>query len=373
MTHFPSAVRARAPLLAALVVAVGCEGAGDVVAVHCLGGVWVAGVVYGLGTVVIALLGAMLTSALRWARLARAANRSAHGGTTLREGPSVLVGRVGAGTEPAVRLEIHQQGHEEKGSSGDWIHRWVEKERRIRVRPFELELASGERVRVEPTERVYLADALDGLVRINRAARVLVAELTPGESVIAVGQLERRARPDGYRGTADRWALVPPRRGEPMILSTEPLGARFSRRARGALAAVVLSVLASATVHALSSGYHLRAWKGSTVLGSYVDDAQWTTESDDGTVVHHSLTVRLPDESLHTEEIDRVAQQTHAWVRWVPSHPRATSFGRTATLHRMLLSLHIVLPFLVLLAYVVLTRKAWYEGARQRSSGPGRL
>ncbi len=97
--------------------------------------------VYGLGTVVIALLlGAMLTSALRWARLARAADRSAHGRTRLREGPSVLVGRVGAGTEPAVRLEIHQQGHEEKGSSGNWIHRWVEKERRIRVRPFELAL-----------------------------------------------------------------------------------------------------------------------------------------------------------------------------------------------------------------------------------------
>lgn len=372
------------PLVA--LFAAGCVSDGppyDISASGCFGGLPALIAVYFGAATVLALVVWMTQRSIRFFHLAndadRPADRSAdrrsseHPGE-LREGPTVLTGRVASEGEAAVRVEIELHGTEDQDSSGDWSHRWEEKERRVRVRPFELVLGSGERVRVEPVSEVYLADALDGVIQINRAARVLVAELSPGEAVIAVGDLERRPIADGYRGSSDRWVLVPPRRGRgPMMLSTEPLGARFRRRARGAAVAVFLAIIATCALHAGTLGYHLRVWRGETVVGAYVHTRRWTTESDDTTVHHRRLTVKLPDGSEHGEEIPSYGSVGAAYVRHVPSQPWATSFGRTATLHGAIMAGHVVLPFLLLLFFRWLTPNEWYEGRKQRSKGSGRL
>lgn len=348
----------------------------DVGAQGYVGGVFATVVVYGLGVAgVLALAITMLVYALRWSRRANAADRAVAGACVLREGPIVLAGHVAPGSDPAVRVEIEQRAEEWRDDSGNWSHLWAEKQRRIRVRPFELVLTTGERVRVEPATDVCLADALDGVVRIDRTARLLVAELTPMEPVIAVGHLTRRPVPDGYRGTADRWVLVAPSSArDPMILSTEPLGERFRRRANGAFIAASLTLIGAVALHAASLGYHLRTLAGITVVGAYVSHRNWTTRDSEGDERHHHLlAVRLPNGAVHEERIGETARLSDAYVRWVPSQPWATSFGRTPEIVWLLVVAYLGLPLVMLVLLAWLTRASWYEGARQSSGGSGRV
>jgi hypothetical protein len=175
--------------------------------------------------VVLGILGA-----LRWVRRARAAELSFRPGAPLQPGDAVIHGTVerSASGDVAVRVEIDQEGSESE-SSGSWSTSWKERRRFVRVSPFYIRHASGPRIRVEPTHAVQLVDAMDGVIRVNLAKRVRVAELTPGEKVFAVGELRHDLDPEGqgggYRGGQHGLVM------RPQLLSTEPLGARFRRRA----------------------------------------------------------------------------------------------------------------------------------------------
>ena len=184
----------------------------------------------------------LIVIALAWRRMAKnvrlrrsAAARGPEG--VLNEGDCVVEGRVELVEEAgyAVRVEIDQRG-EESESSGAWTHSWTEIDRRVKIAPFFLRHHSGTRVRVEPKPDVYLVDEMDGLIMINIATRTRVAELTPNEQVWAVGRLRRVLEPAAGSGsyrdaTVSAFQLDPPADG-PMLLSSEPLDARYAKRAR---------------------------------------------------------------------------------------------------------------------------------------------
>ena len=174
----------------------------------------------------------------RWLRERRAAARadaSFNPDVGLVPGRAIVLGTVEReqGANVAVRVELEMEGTEHE-SSGSWSFKWTEKDRRVRVHPFYLRHASGARIRVEPDDNVMLVDAMDGVVKVNLTKRLRVAELMPDEKVFAIGELKYAQDPEaqtrGYRGRAEGYLLVPPRRGR-MLLASEPLGARFARRA----------------------------------------------------------------------------------------------------------------------------------------------
>ena len=341
----------------------------------CIGGVPAFVAVYGVGVLVPLLLIAHAVSHLwRDRRLQRQAEAAVTEELVLRAGPAVLVGRVADADEPAVRIEIAMKGEESQDSSGNWSHSWRELRRTMKVRPFDLELPSGETVHVETPHDVYLADHLDGVVRINKAAKRLVAELTPGETVTAVGVLERRVAADGYRGTKDRWNLVSPR-GEPMTLSTLGLGHRFAQRRARVRLALLTGVLAVCSAHAMASGYHARLFLGEAVVGRWESGRSWTTESDDGSTDHQSATVRLPDGTSFTEEVWLgSARGLPLWVTQVHAIPYFTAFGRSATLHLFAVFWVISGPLIFwLFFYRAARRREWYDGEPQHERDSGRL
>ncbi|MFK7991846.1 MAG: hypothetical protein AB8I08_37865 [Sandaracinaceae bacterium] len=281
------------------------------------------------------------------------------------------------------RVDILQEGTEDSDSSGGWSHRWTEKNRRIWVRPFEMELdassndAAPTRIRVEPTKQVVLADDLDGVVRVNVAERVLRAQLVPGERLIACGHLERRAAPSGYRGATATWVMVSPKTaGVPFLLSTQPLGARMRKRASNAGAAAVLVSLGLLGLQVPAVGFHARTWSGRTVHGEYVGRQDWQTRNGEGDLRdHHSHTVRLPDGSTFTS-VDGYVPSSGADVRVVPWAPMFNALGHGPSAHMGLLFLFPAAVVFSLLAGGVLLvtgERRWYEGEAVVHRGSGRL
>lgn len=185
------------------------------------------------------------------ARAMRAAE--AHTAEPLAAGYAAVAGEVarlegeGEAALPEVRVEQSEKRIRRKG--GDEVL-WTETSRRVVAPPFELVTASGERVRVEPGEGMLLVAPLEVEPR-SQGGRDRVARVSGGERVTAVGELSE-ARGGGYRETARRWRLVP-RRGERMIVSTEPLASRHASRARlhrawlAALAVTLVATLGWAT------------------------------------------------------------------------------------------------------------------------------
>ncbi len=164
----------------------------------------------------------------------------------LRPGPAVIGGRVDdEGAEPAITIGIEQQGSERR-NNGSWSHLWRESRREISVRPFYIVRTSGERVRVEPDESVFLVDKLDGIEVRGVATRARTATLVADETVFACGTLTAGFDPKqgGYRDTGSALVLRPTR-GSRMLISTEPLAQRHAAAARRDLgfAAVMLAVL----------------------------------------------------------------------------------------------------------------------------------
>ena len=92
-----------------------------------------------------------------------------------------------AGT-PCVSIRIQQSGREYKVKS-QLRHKWTEWNRLVEAKPFELRLASGATLRVEPGEDVLLVDWLGKEARPSANERVRVAELRPHERVFIEGEL----------------------------------------------------------------------------------------------------------------------------------------------------------------------------------------
>ncbi|MDI3290661.1 hypothetical protein [Polyangium sp. 15x6] len=328
----------------------------------------------GVGTLgFLALCAAALLARARKRAEARAAEASFDGDKQLVAGEAVLFGKVerAEGSETTVRVEVDQDG-EESESSGVWSHKWTEKKRRVFVAPFYLRLASGERVRIEPRDDVFLVDEMDGLVRVDLKSRMRYAELTPGERVYAAGVLSRAPDPEaqptaGYRSGGEGYVLRPPRSGR-MLLSSQPLGERFHERARFHARWAGTILLVAISFHVAFLGYHVRRWAGTDTTATIFKLDHYVTKSDD-TVTHHYRVWLSPRDGISVD--DEVEPEDFAWmhegqivpVRLVEG-PLAsnTTIGGHLTIHLLAWAV-VPLLFGVWLAYHLRehTTRPWYE------------
>ncbi|MBI5536785.1 MAG: hypothetical protein HY898_28955 [Deltaproteobacteria bacterium] len=184
-----------------------------------------------------------LVGLLRHWMAARRERRILAPGEALAAGAATIEGELelARGAEEAVRVEITQTDVAQKGG------RWKETSRKTIAKPFYLRLSQGDRVRVEPPDRVLLIDDLDEGVQAAGRKRVRTAALVAGEKVRAHGKLVQAVDPEAdgtYRAAASSWVLRP--KGGNMLLSTKPLGHCSRVRAwRQGIAAIVMILLAA--------------------------------------------------------------------------------------------------------------------------------
>ncbi len=322
---------------------------------------------------------------VREMRDAKAAELSADADVEWKPGPAVLFGEVeyAQGATGAVRVDVDQEGSESE-SSGVWSHSWTEKNRRVHVEPFYLKVFPDKRIRVEPTRDVYLVDEMDGKIRVDLKNRTRFAQLTPGESVYAVGELVRAHDPEaagassGYRSSRDVFVLRP-RANESMLLSSEPLGKRYRARASFYSSSLAWFVVAFTAFHLAMINYHLRQFSGETILTTITKLDHYTTKDDDGDDVHHYRVVaKAPsgkDISDHIDAMDffRLQEGGEVPFRWVPGGPSASTIGPDVTVSFLAMG---VLPLLwvVWAAFrgVERDRKPWYE-RKVNDSDSGKL
>ncbi|MDC3958216.1 hypothetical protein [Polyangium jinanense] len=357
----------------------------DLMSENHLGPLFSSFLVDGVGTLgFLALFGAALLARARKRAEARAAEASFDGEKQLVVGEAMVFGKVerAEGSETTVRVEVDQHG-EESESSGVWSHKWTEKSRRVMVAPFYLRLASGERVRVEPRDDVFLVDEMDGLVRVDLKSRMRYAELTPGERVYASGVLSRAPDPEsqpgaGYRSGREGFVLRPPRSGR-MLLSSQPLGERFHDRARFHERWAGWILLAAISFHVIFLGYHVRRWAGTDTTATISKLDHYVTKGDD-TVTHHYRVWLTPRDGVSVD--DEVEPEDFAWmhegqivpVRLVEGpFASTTTIGGHLTVHDLAWS---VVPLLIgaWLIYRFRERatRPWYE-REVVDSGSGKL
>ncbi|WP_438037645.1 hypothetical protein [Sorangium sp. So ce128] len=333
----------------------------------------------GVATACLLVLAALaLRLSRRQRRAAARAEASFMPGAALAPGEAVVVGTVEReqGADVAVRVEVEQEGSESE-TSGVWTHQWVETGRKLRVHPFYLRHASGARIRVEPGEHVQLVDALDGMIRVDLTRRVRVAELIPGERVFAIGELRRAPDPEaqaqGYREQAQGYLLVPPRGGR-MLLSSEPLGERFARRAAFHQRWAITAAVASLVFNMAFAAFHARRWLGETV------DVRVTQlqENEDGDHTRFEVTMRGEGGAAFSDEVShgafaRLREGETVKARYVPSWSSASAIGPDVTAHSVA---YAALPLLGVIALAYLARaqvtRPWYE-KKLIEQGSGKL
>lgn len=320
-----------------------------------------------VGAVLLVLAGGVVVCLLRSRRriaLARAAEASVVDDPPpmLVEGAEVVL----AGTvrhhedhDVAVKVSVHQSGTESE-SSGSWSHSWTEIDREIVVRPFLLELSTGQLVLVHPPKNVDVADALDQKVWINRNKRVLSAELVPGEKIFARGRLERSdvAAPGGaYRDSKWGWALGPSRDGQ-MLLSSEPLGAGLRKRAAFHRNFAIWAVLLLGVMTVTLVGYYGRLF-GHTDKATIVSKRFFqTTDSDGDTNDHWAVSLRGDEVEVAEDDYDRITPQVVVPIRM--GSPFNWDLGSRATIS--------IWRLLFLVTYLMLFLIPYY--GRRRSSRP---
>ncbi|WP_437613729.1 hypothetical protein WMF20_13180 [Sorangium sp. So ce834] len=336
------------------------------------------------GLLALAVLALRLSLRLR--RATALADASFRANVALAPGEGVVLGTVEReqGADVAVRVEVEQKGSElassvswRHGWSVSWRHEWTETGRKVRAHPFYLRHASGARVRVEPGEDVMLVDALDGMIRVDRTRRVRVAELVPGEKAFAFGELRRAPDPEapplGYRERAQGYVLVRPRRRR-MLLSSEPFGEQFARKAAFHLRWAITAGVASLAFNAAFAPFHARRWLGETVEVRVTQ----LRESDDDRG-SFDVTMLGPhgvafSDAVSYADVDRVRGGGPLLeARYVPSWPSASTIGPDVTAHSIA---YVALPLfgVIAIAYFFRAHAAlpWYE-KKLIEQGSGRL
>ena len=212
--------------------------------------------------------------------LARSLKEAELSAFTGRPGPTVAHGKV-AWIDPAecpISIEIEQQGSESDTRSGRSVQ-WTEVDRKTTRQPFEVLLADGRKVRVEPDEDTRIADRLEQVEIVATGVRKKRAAFDPGDEVWVVGAM-RPGRPgasgpaSAYRGTVasapgkERRPLVMRRTPKgPMLLSSIRLGADRTKPALYHLLAGVVFTLAAVFLNALELRDFYASWlHGETVL-----------------------------------------------------------------------------------------------------------
>jgi hypothetical protein len=189
----------------------------------------------------------------------------------------------------------------------------------------------------------------------------------PGEQVFAVGELRRAPDPEaptqGYRGAAQGFLLVPRSHGRRMLLSSEPLGQRFARRAAFHLRWGAFAAVASIAFNAAFAGFHARRWLGETI------DVRVTElrEIERGDTDYHEVTAQGEGGAAIVDEVShaafaRLRKGDALKARHVPSWPLASAVGPGVTAHS---AAWVALPLLGVLAFAYLIRahgtRPWYE------------
>jgi hypothetical protein len=319
-------------------------------------------------------------------RRARAAADSARDPKrALTLGDTVISGKVALDTEgDAVVVAIEQQGREWQ-HKGSWHHSWKETRRTVTVQPFYVVRPSGERVRVEPDQRVFLVDRLDGVKANGTTERVRTATLRAGEPVHIVGTLVRGFDPQqgGYRDSGPALVLRPPRSGR-MLISTEPLDARFAKRARLHQGLAIAAFFALAVTHGvLFLRHHMLVAFGSTIDAEISDSRSWRVwhkprRSSGYWVYHYEITA---NDARLGKLVDEVSSGFYMDVQRgsatrAPFVIAGTSYQVGAASEsgtRLGLFTTFALGFALVCCIIAASTLPWYEKKRIVESSGGRL
>ena len=345
-----------------------------------------ASVVWAIGILPALFIGAALVAAILWWR-ARSQANTAH----MVGARTIVHGRVERDDDakPPVRLEIVQAGTETPTKNG-YTHRWSETTRTLSVRPFYLRTENGDTVRVEPNSQVMLVDGLDETARSGWSRR-LVAELTAGEDAFVVGHLERdfdpRMQPNdgtGYRSATSAYVLRPPAGGR-MLVSTEPLAARFLRRAkfhgRWALAILLVGVVNQVWFVPF---FH-RAISGVEVQARITNRRWWTTHSRNGTSYHYAVSAEimpgqsfdgpLPEDRVSHSDYDALSEGDQVPYLVATDDESAYEIGSHPTTHVGLFIGALIVAIATLGIYYGNTQstRPWYDRKKLIHTGGVRL
>jgi hypothetical protein len=245
-----------------------------------------------VGLVILLLVAAGLWREARVrARAAKAAEKGAES-RKLAPGVAVIHGQVETEGGPAMRVVIQQQG-EQHTVKGGIRHKWTEVDRTVEARPFSLILDSGERVEVQPGEGALLVDLLGIEPTQYPDRRTRTSELRPGDFIYAAGRLMAPIQGDAYRSTEQGFTLRP-ERGQRMLLSVEPLEARFLKKAffHGMWALGFIAALLF-TDGLLFHSYWQKLFWGRVVAADVTEPMTWTTRGKHGLVYHYGVTANV--------------------------------------------------------------------------------
>jgi hypothetical protein len=334
--------------------------------------------VYGLGTVVLGTVVTLLAvlTARHYRRLRQALDaqdKSEH--PTLSLGHAVLSGTVETDDPkvPAVTVEVDQAAREYAVKGGQ-RHEWKETARRVSAKPFWLVLDSGERVRVEPPDDVFLIDSLEEKSRESRMFRTYAAQLEQGERATVTGILRREqstgatSATAGYRDQGTAFVLRGVR-GERMLISTEPLPERHRRWAR--FYAVTTAIVGAIFLFAhlvLWAPFHALNVRGVDADAVVKDRSTWVVKGKSTTthykIFAHSTTynVDLADETTAAAYNSAVKGQPVPFLI-VPTSPATFQIGLApgVSVFNIMLFTHPTIFGLVGFFLLRKKRLAWYE------------
>lgn len=251
-------------------------------------------------------------------------------------------------------------------------------------------------MRIEPGNKVFLVDSIDRADPdgLDEERRVLTAELSDGENVVADGMLSRGLDPHGapasYRSAVGTgWVLRPPL-NDKMLLSSEPLEERYLKRATlhrrwaWGLGAALLALN-----FVVFGNFHVVSLFGDIVQARIERLTTWKTHTKNGGVVQHygveasyvtpaGELWTLSDDinaSAYTALDQRKAEAVTVPFRVVPFWPARHQVGTRATLYGPQIVVGFIANALLGLLYVMHARRTlpWYDKRRVVHSGSGRL
>jgi hypothetical protein len=204
----------------------------------------------------------------------------------------------------AIAIELLQNGQNYNSKNGVG-HTWTETARRVDARPFYLRLEDGRAVRVEPDQRVFVVDALDGTRRTEFNQRVRTAEVHRGDQVFVIGTLvegyDPRAQLEGgYRGAKNKSLILRAPNRRSMLVSTEVPTERHVRREGFHGNWALVMGLAFLLVHGFGFGqFYMLAATGTTVMATVTDHSTQHHRTKNGGYRTYHLSARYENVSGH--------------------------------------------------------------------------